>query len=835
MKKIIILIIITSINICDLCAFNEFIPATQLSGRFPKISTYYQKQYSNFSEGFSDIGVMISYPKLLKNFSLGIDFRRFGDEKFNDIESNLLIGHKLFSFFTPAISFGFINRGFGKDLVFAEDEELPNYSTSKPIIGVSGNINFHHRFMLCIGAYYLNQPNISLLNSEEQLPMKIILNSDVVISKLFSVGAFMSREDERNHFGLRLGINIPSTGFNISMEGSTEKSISSYMRLNTLNYWDVRLGYDHNIESNLNGTNFNLFISKEFIGLIDLPRIQFPDPKWDTDFREVSEKELELKFDVKNQDRLKNVKVLLNDMEILVKKTMREYEKKNFTTVLDLEPGDNSLFIEVTGVNGKIADKKINLYCKSMNMKVYSIADELYLGEEIDIVWESTIDNGQYGIYLFENGIEKRKLNKDIITEWESEEGMYKNYRFTWKINEIKNGNNYQYKIIVKEFQKGLSSESNEFTGDITEPEIFVWDKEIKGAILELTGKVKDINSLSYFKINGLAVENLNKLSPNKWEFSYDGKLNIGDNLFIVEAGDVYDNKIQQNICQKRKYEYLSIDDNVPVAKKKIPNRIGIVLGIENYDNIEPAKYANRDAKAVYNYFTKRLGIEKNNIYYFSEGTKTHPQTIPIKGLFKQKIKNKVQQLKNTYPNVEIVIYYSGHGLPDDEDKSNFFLLPEDYDSDYQESRISFNQDILSQMKKYVEDDDLLVIVLDACFSGKKRGSDEQLAYGAKPATLYITIQQAFNNMVMFSSSSGLQKSYSYDRAKHGLFTYTFLRALKEFESISLKELANYIKTSTETISGIDEENIMEIQQPDVIPPELLERVKTTDFEKIKF
>ena len=92
--------------ISNLYGFNEFIPATELSGRFPKFSTYYHKQYSNFSEGFSDIGVMISYPELLKNFSFGVDFKRFGDDKFNYLESNLFIGYKTSSFLLQQFRLG---------------------------------------------------------------------------------------------------------------------------------------------------------------------------------------------------------------------------------------------------------------------------------------------------------------------------------------------------------------------------------------------------------------------------------------------------------------------------------------------------------------------------------------------------------------------------------------------------------------------------------------------------------------------------------------------------------------------------------------------------------
>ena len=436
---------------------------------------------------------------------------------------------------------------------------------------------------------------------------------------------------------------------------------------------------------------------------------------------------------------------------------------------------------------------------------------------------------------MYENDVEKVKLNSDLIKDPESEEGVSKKYRYTWKVKEIQNGKEYKYRIRIKEFQLGLSSETNEFNGDISEPTIIVWDEEIDIPYLKLEGRIEDKSDLKYLKVNGVIVDNINKAVSNKWEFAYEGKLSIGDNNFIIDVEDIYGNKTQHIISKKRNYEYANIDRNVPDKNKKVPNRIGIVLGIEDYDNIESAKYANRDAEAVNDYFTKRLGIDKNNIYYLSENTKSLPQTIPIRSLFKTELKEKCNKIRKSFPNVEIIIYYSGHGLPDDEDISNFYLLPKDYNQKYEDTKISFNDDVLSEIKKYIEDDDLLVILLDACFSGKKRGSDELIAYGAKPASLYITIQQAFNNMIMFSSSSGLQKSYSYDRAQHGLFTYSFLRALKEFDTINMKELANYIKTTTETISSIDEENIVEIQQPDVIPPELLERVKTTELGEVNF
>ena len=834
MKKIIILIVFALIYISNLNAFNGYIPATEISGEFMKFSTYYQKQHLDFENGFSDIGMIFTYPKIGKIFGVGGEFHSFGDKKYQRFETNVFFSIKPINCITTVVSAGLVARSF-KDLIFMEEEELPQSSGNAFVAGISSNLNIQNRFNIGLGFYNLNKPNVSFLYGVDKLPMTILVNADAVIVNWLSVGAYLMREDEKNYYGLKLNFSLPVKNMHIEMGGSSEKKVSSYMVLNTFNYWNFKVGYEMYLESNLKSSGYSMFISKEIIGSLDAPIIGFPDNEWNKDYREVPIRDILLRFSVIEHDRLKNVKVLLNNRTVFEKDAIREYEKKDFSTNLKLRDGDNSLVISATGMNGKVTEKKISIYYKSSDIQIMPIAEEIYLGDDVDIVWESTVDDGRFGIYLYENDVEKVKLNADLIKDHESEEGTSKKYRYTWKVKEIQNGKEYQYKIRIKEFQLGLSCETNVFNGDITEPSIAIWNEEIEIPYINLAGRVEDKSDIKYVKVNGIYVDNINKASSKKWEFAYEGKLSIGDNNFIIEVEDIYGNKKQQVISKKRDYEYANIDRNIPVSKKKVPNRIGIILGIEDYDNIESAKYAIGDAEAVKNYFTKRLGIDKNNIYYLSENTKSLPQTIPIRSLFKTELKEKCNKIKKSFQNVEIIIYYSGHGLPDDEDISNFYLLPKDYNQKYEDTKISFSDDVLSELNKYVEDEDILVIVLDACFSGKKRGSDELIAYGAKPASLYITIQQAFNNMIMFSSSSGLQKSYSYDRAQHGLFTYAFLRALKEFDSISIKELANYIKTTTETISGIDEENIVEIQQPDVIPPELLERVTTTELGEVNF
>ena len=832
MKKI-LLIVLAILFTLELYAFEGFIPADEMKGEFIKLSSYFSKMHNEFDNGFSDFGLIFTYPELYSIFGLGTDIHNFGDAKYQRLEANLLFGIKPFDCFTATVSTGLITRSF-KDLIFLEEEELPNNNGSAFTAGISGNLNIQDRYSIGVGLFNINQPDISFLDTAEKLPMSIYASADAVITNWMKAGVYLLRENDQNYFGANLSFSLPLSSMYMEFGGSSEKKISSYMVLNTLDYWKFKVGYEMYMGSDLKSSNYSMLVSKEFAGSMDEPTILIPSGEWDEEYREVPVREIPLKFSIGQQKRLKKVEVLVNNRKILEKKNIREYEKKDFYTDLLLTDGDNSIKIIATGVNGKYVEKDLNVYYELSSIDLEDVPVEVYPNEEIVISWESTLDNGKYGIYLYENNKEKCKINDDVIVQTSGKDGNVNRYKYEWYADEINNGKDFTYQIRVKEIQLGLSSETNEFHGDITEPSIRIINAEKQLSMVNIVGEVEDKSGIQMVTVNGSEIEIIQS-GDNTWKFEYDGILAIGDNAFLVEAEDQCANNTSETVNVNRKFEYLNVDRYIPSQSKKNHNRIGIIIGVEDYENIESAKYADNDAQTIYDYFTKRLGIPQSNIFYYSENSKNLPQTIPMKSLFTDDLPAKINDLKRDYRNVEIVLYYSGHGLPDDEDRSNFYLLPKDYNQKYSQTMISFNKDMLYQMNKYIDDDDALIIILDACFSGKMRGSDELIAYGSKPASLYITIQQAFDNMVILSSSSGLQKSYSYDRASHGLFTYTLLRALYDFKSIKLSDLARYVKTTTETISSIESENILEVQQPEVIPPELLDRIHRKGIGDIKF
>jgi hypothetical protein len=70
-------------------------------------------------------------------------------------------------------------------------------------------------------------------------------------------------------------------------------------------------------------------------------------------------------------------------------------------------------------------------------------------------------------------------------------------------------------------------------------------------------------------------------------------------------------------------------------------------------------------------------------------------------------------------------------------------------------------------------------VVLDACFSGASQGG--MVVKNASPLVLDVTAPlPKVKDAVVFTSSQGNQISSWYPEQKHGLFTYVFLRSVRD-------------------------------------------------------
>ncbi|MDE6378516.1 MAG: caspase family protein, partial [Duncaniella sp.] len=136
-----------------------------------------------------------------------------------------------------------------------------------------------------------------------------------------------------------------------------------------------------------------------------------------------------------------------------------------------------------------------------------------------------------------------------------------------------------------------------------------------------------------------------------------------------------------------------------------------------------------------------------------------------------------------------LIIYYAGHGIPDNKTK-DAFLMPTDADGTDTGICIS-----LGDLYNKIEQSNLnrCVVFLDACFSGAQRGGEMIVAArGVKLKPKEVT---PAGKTIVFSATSDDEAAYSHKSEQHGLFTYFLLSKLQESKGkVSLGDLAGYIQ-----------------------------------------
>lgn len=218
---------------------------------------------------------------------------------------------------------------------------------------------------------------------------------------------------------------------------------------------------------------------------------------------------------------------------------------------------------------------------------------------------------------------------------------------------------------------------------------------------------------------------------------------------------------------------------------------VGVVIGNKDYSNkdIEPVKYAIRDAAMIKKCLITSFGYEETNIIYKENATKG-----TLEYIFGSRSNPEGYLSDIIKPGLtDLFIYYSGHGTPDVATKTGY-LLPSDGHpnkiaiSGYSTSLLSDNLSRLPTRST--------IIVMDACFSGKRTLKD------SSPEG--IIINKPFknihkNNTITITSSDGNQLSSWYKQKGHGLFTYYFLLGLAgeantdKDKLITVTELSDYL------------------------------------------
>ncbi len=216
-----------------------------------------------------------------------------------------------------------------------------------------------------------------------------------------------------------------------------------------------------------------------------------------------------------------------------------------------------------------------------------------------------------------------------------------------------------------------------------------------------------------------------------------------------------------------------------PVTGMKNENTFVLIIANEEYDMAAKVDNATNDGLVFKEYCVKTLGIPAQNVKYHANLTF---------GKMRKALNDIIDITNVVGVDANLIIYYAGHGIPDNKTK-NAFLMPTD--SDGADTDVCFSLgDFYNKLNATSARQ--CVVFLDACFSGAQRDGDMiKAARGVKLRPQHTVPK---GNTIVFSATSGEEAAYSYKEEKHGLFTYFLLKKLQESKGqTNLGDLADYL------------------------------------------
>jgi len=439
---------------------------------------------------------------------------------------------------------------------------------------------------------------------------------------------------------------------------------------------------------------------------------------------------------------------------------------------------------ETNGLKGISIENKTIGTIKSGEAKEISIA----INSTLELITSQT----NFKIEATEgNGFNANPVEVQLLTqEFLAPKVVIADYKFSNEHGgQIKAGVPVNLKVIVQNIGQG---EAKNVELNFTIPHnVFATDKQDFNIGNLATGDKKELNFefFSNKQYNGNTIivdavlkEHFNRYAENK-TMSVELNKVVPPTEKVVTTGELYSAKAPELASLTS-----DVDKNIPYNNKTAQKRFALIIGNEDYSAFQTGlsseanvEFARNDATVFKQYCEKTLGIPEENITCLTDATV---------GKMRQGLDKMNKLMKNSDGKLEIIFYYAGHGLPD-ENTHEPYLIPVDVNGNNLQSAIKLS-DVYQQLTQYPAE--RVSVFFDACFSGGARNKELVAARTVKvtPKTDMLT-----GNIIVFSASSSEQTSMSYSKKQHGLFTYFLLKKLQETKGeLSYKELANYLENT---------------------------------------
>ena len=277
------------------------------------------------------------------------------------------------------------------------------------------------------------------------------------------------------------------------------------------------------------------------------------------------------------------------------------------------------------------------------------------------------------------------------------------------------------------------------------------------------------------------------KRKQKRHEFQKRIRLDKGENILQIKAID---------------------SDGLETMREVIVNYIetrkniwAVVVGIDNYENVQHLRYASSDAQAFYDYLVQNFNVPKDNVTLLLN---QEARLDNIKSTLGTHLKRKAGK------DDMVLIYFAGHGATEadtaspDGDGLEKYILP--YDADLKDLfATALPMSDIARIFSRIQSE-RLIFIADACYSGART-----IGIPGMRATIsesFINRISTGKGRVIITASGANEISVEDDDLKHGVFTYYLLEGLKgkaDFDRdgiITVDEAYTYVSSNVPEATG---------------------------------
>jgi hypothetical protein len=330
----------------------------------------------------------------------------------------------------------------------------------------------------------------------------------------------------------------------------------------------------------------------------------------------------------------------------------------------------------------------------------------------------------------------------------------------------VSRGNKY-FLAILDQRDAGRSANSPQQSSRAAAPSISVTPAiSTVDQTAEISGKI-----FSGGKIASLTIDGSDAPYKSDGTFSFPRAVPIGQSTIRLVAVDEWGQRGEATIKVVRSIAS-TIPDYPALAPAKVkakprPNAVALIIGVDAYQNIPRAEFAENDARYFYDYAINALGVPKDRIKLL---TGAEARKLDVEKALLTWLKPLVAGGKS-----DVYVFFSGHGLASD-DGRDLFLLPYDGDRSLLDRSAIRRKELVDAIVGAGAAS--ATLFLDTCYSGGTR-SGETLVASARPVLLAAKEEAVPANVTILTAAANDQLSSTLPATGHGLFSYYLMRGLE--------------------------------------------------------